>query len=177
MASPTTTVLFSLIVAISAISATARPCKTIFFITSTYLPTNPQFQNPNPNPNPNSPRLTFFITEIHQFHRTRSSFSSHHDVVSSKPYFPPSNSSIRDRTMDIMSIVGALLFGVGCGALTAGTMYLIWALFSNRCLDIDSDDSDCEVEDDVSPSKNGYVAVPTVGKEVPPSADEVDAMK
>ncbi|KAK9074842.1 hypothetical protein SSX86_003161 [Deinandra increscens subsp. villosa] len=199
MASTTAAVLLllSVIAGDFAISATARPCKTIFFITtssssSSYYPAddhtlrNPNFALQNPS---NSPRLTFFITEIHEFHRTRSLSrpiftdravdSASDDAVSSKPYY----SSIHDRSngiMDIMSIVGALLFGVGCGALTAGTMYLIWSLCSNRRLDFTSD-SDVEeyddVEDDVTPKKNGYVAIATATKEVPPSADEVDAMK
>lgn len=71
--------------------------------------------------------------------------------------------------MDIMSVVGALLFGVGCGALTASTMYLIWSLFSpNRFEFADSDDEyDEEDFDDVSPKKMGYVAVPAASaKEV-----------
>ncbi|KAK1439271.1 hypothetical protein QVD17_05087 [Tagetes erecta] len=191
MASTTTTILLlTVIIGVLAISATARPCKTIFFITSSsstsFYPTD---NHPLPNPNFQNPRFTFFITEIHQFHRTRSFSrpifndraieSSSDDVVSSKPYYPPSSSSIRDRTMDILSIVGALLFGVGCGALTAGTMYLIWSLFSNRhdfASDSDEDEYD-DSEDDVTFNKNGYVAVPTATKDVPPSADEVDAMK
>ncbi len=67
--------------------------------------------------------------------------------------------------MDIMSIVGALLFGVGCGALTAATMYLIWSLFSPRRFDFgDSDDEfDDADEDDASPKKMGYVAIPAAG--------------
>lgn len=72
-----------------------------------------------------------------------------------------------------------MLFGVGCGALTAGTMYLIWSLLSNRhdfASDSDEDEYD-DGEDDVMVNKNGYVAVPTATKDVPPSADEVDAMK
>ncbi|KAL3527358.1 hypothetical protein ACH5RR_012014 [Cinchona calisaya] len=79
-------------------------------------------------------------------------------------------SSIRDRTKDIMSVVGALLFGVGCGALTAATMFLIWSLFSPHRFDFDdSDDSDgyADVDDDVSPKKVGYIAIP----------EDVDAIK
>nr|XP_043606511.1 uncharacterized protein LOC122578591 [Erigeron canadensis] len=174
--SSSVTALFLLVVfSIFAISATARPCKTIFFITSFSSNNIPNLQNPNSN----SPhRLTFFITEIH---RTTSVPIHHHNHPSFQNDVVPS-SSIRDRTMDIMSIVGALLFGVGCGALTAATMYLIWSLISNRA---DDDDyvSDCsdDDEDDVSNKKvtydggEAYVAVPV--KEVPPTADEVDAMK
>ncbi|XP_076954981.1 uncharacterized protein LOC143629642 [Bidens hawaiensis] len=167
MASTTTTTTTTVVLLLSVILtlltvSTARPCKTIFFITSSssYSLPIPNTQNPNPN----SPRFTFFITEIH---RTNPSSD---DVVSSKPYFPPAS----DRAMDIMTIVGALLFGVGCGALTAGTIYLIRSLFSTRREEEDFA-SDCYYEDDVT--NNGYDAVPTAAKEVPPSADEVDAMK
>lgn len=58
----------------------------------------------------------------------------------------------------------ALLFGVGCGALTAATMYLIWSLFSNRydyhaSYDdyVDADDNGDGVD---SPKKMGYVKIP-----------------
>ncbi|KAE9606069.1 hypothetical protein Lal_00024537 [Lupinus albus] len=57
-------------------------------------------------------------------------------------------SSLRDRTNDIISVVVALLFGVGCGALTATTMYLAWSIFANLYEDYSSsydhflDDSD-----------------------------------
>ncbi|KAI3668928.1 hypothetical protein L6452_40145 [Arctium lappa] len=192
-----TLLLFSILIALCAISATARPCKTIFFITSSSSADDQQFL-PKPNfhllrnPN-NSPRLTFFVTEIRQFHRTRSlprpiffdrtiESSSSNDVVSSEPYYTAASSvktSIRERTMDIMSIVGALLFGVGCGALTAATMYLIWSLFAPRRFDFgaDSDEESDDEENQVRPNNKGYVAVPNAAKPVPPTADEVAAMK
>ncbi|KAI3761826.1 hypothetical protein L1987_52248 [Smallanthus sonchifolius] len=179
--------LLSIVIGVWTLSASARPCKTIFLITSSshfpadnrFLP-KPNFQllrNPN-----NSPRLTFFVTEIREFHRTRSlprpmlfdrsiitSSSSPSDVVSSEPYFSASSSvkaSIRERTMDIMSIVGAVLFGVGCGALTAVTMYLFWSLFAPRRFDFGSDSEESgDEENDVGPAAT---------KPVPPSADEVD---
>ncbi|PWA83819.1 hypothetical protein CTI12_AA163910 [Artemisia annua] len=174
----TTTVilLFTIIAALSAITTTARPCKTIFFITTTTTSFNNNPQNPNPN------HLTFFITEIHQFHR-----HSHH----SRPIFPDQfrqshvktvDSSVKDRTIDIMSIVGSLLFGVGCGAFTAAVMYSIWYFCSGRA-DEEGEDFDSDEEeffDDVEGGhvKNGeYVAVANAEKEVPPTADEVDAMK
>ncbi|KAL2321721.1 hypothetical protein Fmac_026100 [Flemingia macrophylla] len=39
-------------------------------------------------------------------------------------------SSFRDRTKDILSVAFTLLFGVGCGTLTATTMYLVWPVFA-----------------------------------------------
>ncbi|KAK7850303.1 hypothetical protein CFP56_001151 [Quercus suber] len=52
-----------------------------------------------------------------------------------KPYQPLASydfSSLRDRTKDILSVIIALLFGVGCRAFIAATMYLTWSLFSHR---------------------------------------------
>lgn len=69
--------------------------------------------------------------------------------------------SIRDRSKDIMRVVGALLFGVGCGALTAATMYLIWSLFWPHRYHDDLDDDDDDAEFDVAAAKKlGYVAIP-----------------
>lgn len=70
-----------------------------------------------------------------------------------------------------MSIVGALLFGVGCGALTAATMYMFWSFFSpNRFNDDDSDEEFQDVYGDVSPKKKmGYVAIPAAAFVSPPA--------
>ncbi|EXB86771.1 hypothetical protein L484_007795 [Morus notabilis] len=65
-------------------------------------------------------------------------------------------SSLRDRTKDILSVVVALLFGVGCGALTAATMYLAWSLFSTR----NDYSEEFEDADELSPKKMGYVKIP-----------------
>lgn len=74
-------------------------------------------------------------------------------------FYSSVTSSVRDRSKDIMRFVGALLFGVGCGALTFATMYLIWSLFwPNR---FDFEDSEDDSGDDVSPKKMGYIAIPT----------------
>lgn len=71
-------------------------------------------------------------------------------------FYSSVKSSIRDRTKDIMGVMGAMLFGAGCGALTAAMMYLIWSLFWPTTLDFE-DSSD----DHASPKKMGYVALPT----------------
>ncbi|KAI4307728.1 hypothetical protein L6164_030884 [Bauhinia variegata] len=71
-------------------------------------------------------------------------------------------SSLRDRTKDILSVVVALLFGVGCGALTAATMYLVWSMFSNR-YDYRASYGDIvdKEEDEIpSPKKMGYLKIP-----------------
>nr|XP_009593065.1 uncharacterized protein LOC104089793 [Nicotiana tomentosiformis] len=188
-----------------AVSAAARPCKTLFFITSTsyyLIPTTTTSQNPNPNfllPNPSiSPQfLTFSFSSISfrdgssKFGLNRPSiffrrsdpilirgpdpiFYDRDDAVEQVEelesrastsmmipveFYSSVTSSVRDRSKDIMRVVGALLFGVGCGALTAATMYMIWSLFwPNR---FDFEDSEDDSDDDVSPKKMGYVAIST----------------
>ncbi|KAF7816282.1 uncharacterized protein G2W53_030251 [Senna tora] len=71
-------------------------------------------------------------------------------------------SSLRDRTKDILSVVVALLFGVGCGALTAATMYMVWSLFTNHCDYHDSYDDDYADDEIESPKKMGYVKISAV---------------
>lgn len=69
---------------------------------------------------------------------------------------------ISERTRDILSAVGAMLFGVGCGSLTAATMYLVWSLTSRFGSEEESDDEGFNGEDDdnSTPKKVGYVAIP-----------------
>ncbi|CAN8302315.1 unnamed protein product [Cochlearia groenlandica] len=63
---------------------------------------------------------------------------------SSFPFISDNIDSFRDRTRDIHRVVVALLFGVGCGALTAATMYLAWALVVNRhSYDLEEEEEDC----------------------------------
>ncbi|PIA41008.1 hypothetical protein AQUCO_02300052v1 [Aquilegia coerulea] len=79
------------------------------------------------------------------------------------PSFGGVTSSLRDRTKDILSVVVALLFGVGCGALTSATMYLAWTLITNRYQAHRDyqDDSDFSSDDeDVNPKKMGYCKIP-----------------
>lgn len=78
----------------------------------------------------------------------------------SKPV-PFGFSSLRERAKDILAVVIGLLFGVGCGALTAATMYLAWSLISYRH-EICGSDAYSEEEEDVAeyPKKEGYVKIP-----------------
>ncbi|KAG6438446.1 hypothetical protein SASPL_103389 [Salvia splendens] len=89
-------------------------------------------------------------------------------------FYSTVSSSIRDRTKDILSVVGALLFGVGCGALTGALMYFLWALFFPSRFDFD-DLSDDEEEEDVAAAKKklGYVAIPAIAENHAPPAKEV----
>ncbi|KAG6510482.1 uncharacterized protein LOC121977569 [Zingiber officinale] len=72
-------------------------------------------------------------------------------------------SSLQERAKDILVVVIGLLFGVGCGALTAATMYLAWSLISHGheicCSDAYSEE---EEEEDVAeyPNQEGYVKIP-----------------
>ncbi|XVF20448.1 hypothetical protein REPUB_Repub12eG0001200 [Reevesia pubescens] len=133
-------------VGLLAISATARPCKTLLVSSYSF-----SFQNPN-DPSASSGFVTVF-TEIRQLNPN--------PIPNPKPSYV--FSSLRERSRDILSVVVALLFGVGCGALTAATLYLVWTLFSARfdyhraCLE-DDDESD----EEFSPKKMGYVNIPAV---------------
>lgn len=193
--------LFSLLAATSS----ARPCKTIFYFsattttttTTTYYPFHSHPANPNPQIRRFNPRYVTFIftsTAPKPFsgHRPALNFksdpssdaNSHSSPAMTSSAFSPLkfyssvSSSIRDRTADIMSVVGALLFGVGCGALTGAVMYFLYALFSPGRFDFD-DASDDEEEDDVAAIKRklGYVSIPAGTtddlKEAAPPAKEV----
>ncbi|CAL9086979.1 unnamed protein product [Musa textilis] len=69
-------------------------------------------------------------------------------------------SSPHERAKDILVVVVGLLFGVGCGALTAASMYLVWSLVANRneVYGSDGEEGDYAVE---SPKKAGYVKIPS----------------
>lgn len=68
----------------------------------------------------------------------------------------------------------ALLFGVGCGALTAATMYMVWSLFTSNRYDSYDDYYVGDDEQVDSPKKMGYVKIPAVeSAPAPPQAKEV----
>ncbi|XP_010551600.1 PREDICTED: uncharacterized protein LOC104822158 [Tarenaya hassleriana] len=165
--------------AISA--AAARPCKT-FLISSYSLSITPE--NPNPNsdgePDFSSPRFVtvFTVRRFSPYHRRPFFAHRRHDgggflpsafVRSSSesrpefsiPFISENINSFRDRTRDILSVVVALLFGVGCGALTAATMYLVWALVANRhSYNFEGEDYETDGYDDSTHKKMGYVKIP-----------------
>ncbi|KAL3647558.1 hypothetical protein CASFOL_008526 [Castilleja foliolosa] len=182
-----TSILPILLVSLLAATASARPCKTLFFVsgTTTYYPYNSLPHNPNPNPilvnrNPRFFTLIFTSTTtspISDLRRPSIHFDSDPAVAADSESFPRMMSSdfplkfystvsrsIRERTKDIMSVVGALLFGVGCGALTAAVMYFLWALYSPSRFDFcDSSDEDGDDDDEIASTKRklGYLAIPT----------------
>ncbi|KAG7949355.1 hypothetical protein I3843_13G057900, partial [Carya illinoinensis] len=178
------------ILSLSIISTNARPCKTLFISSYSFsFKQNPSFSG-----------VITVVTEIGRFSPRPTldrAFPSEifvfpvNDEVQDRPIerddmpfglgykkslSSSSNydySSLRDRTKDILSVVVALLFGVGCGALTATTMYLAWSLFSNCFYDFRygspySDDDEDDHDDDVNTKKLGYVKIP--------AADSVPAL-
>ncbi|KAE8676523.1 NC domain-containing protein-related [Hibiscus syriacus] len=142
-----------LVVGFLSFSATARPCKT-FFVSSYSF----SFENPNdPFSSSASNGFITVVTEISQL-----------SLKTSDPKPSGVFTSLRERSRDILSVVVSLLFGVGCGALTGATLYLVWSLFSARSdyhqAFLEEDESDGEL----SPKKIGYVNIPTVNfKETP----------
>ncbi|GJN30044.1 hypothetical protein PR202_gb18318 [Eleusine coracana subsp. coracana] len=73
-------------------------------------------------------------------------------------------SSAEERAKDILVVVSGLLFGFGCGALTAASMYLVWSLLASTCAssydDVYSDDEDDHLLSEAeSPKKAGYVII------------------
>ncbi|KAK7276161.1 hypothetical protein RIF29_17295 [Crotalaria pallida] len=166
-----------------SLSATARPCRT--FLISSYSFSLPSDQD---NPSSSSSSATFAtFTEIRSFvplhiSPVKPSFSDRifvdlpvdnnnaveidHHRRAPFGFSPNDISSLRDRTKDILSVVVALLFGVGCGALTAATMYLAWSMFANRFEEHGSpydyflDDNNNDDDEKMSAKKIGYEKIP-----------------
>ncbi|KAL6959758.1 hypothetical protein U1Q18_039913 [Sarracenia purpurea var. burkii] len=177
----------STLLGLLAIAANARPgrhfhpCKTlVFFSTSSYpLDQNPNFSPQNPSSVFSARRsVTFFFTEVRQVDPKPTFLPSYPNIFVDRAtvdehkrplpfgFYSTVGASFRDRTKDILSVVGSLLFGVGCGALTAATLYLIWSLFVPNRFDFrDSDDEfgydDNDEDDAATPKKMGYVTIPT----------------
>ncbi|CAN6569937.1 unnamed protein product [Malus baccata var. baccata] len=161
-----------------AISATAsRPCKTLFVSSYSFS----LRRLPSPSSSSGFVTIVTEISQIRPVHLHPARFDDgfvphpHQDAASEKltqtaPLFPVIGtdsgsssydlSSLRDRTKDILSVVVSLLFGVGCGALTAAILFLAWSVFISRH-DGGSSSSDDDFED-FSPKKMGYVKIPEV---------------
>ncbi|PQQ21905.1 uncharacterized protein Pyn_38323 [Prunus yedoensis var. nudiflora] len=160
-----------LTLSIFAISAIAtRPCKTLFI--SSY-----SFSLRRPSSSSSSGFVTV-VTEIsrlrpvryddlviqpHEEDDKRTQAASVFPLIGTTSASSSSYdlNSLRDRSRDILSIVVSLLFGVGCGALTAATMYLAWSVFFSR-YDNGSASSFDDDFYDASPKKIGYVKIPEV---------------
>ena len=151
------------VAAASLFAADARPCRT-------FLVAFPADPNPNPSggraaahhhyrgvPHVATVVTVFRVRRLgpHQIRRTEAlpaAAASQSEVAS----------SMQDRAKDILVVVSGLLFGFGCGALTAATMYLVWSLIASTCAsgydDVYSDDED-QLSDSESPKKAGYVII------------------
>lgn len=179
-----------LLLLLSAATAAARPCKTIFYFSATrYYPLRNQGFPNSLLQNPRYLTLVFTTTTSPASQLTENLSSLSFDSVNPLDFESDSDSessstitsstllikfhssvsnSIRERTRDIMSVVGALLFGVACGALTAATMYFLGALFSPGRFEFDDISSSDDDDDDgaTTAKKFGYVALTTKPKVV-----------
>ena len=159
---------FSLLLGLLAIAADARPgrkfhpCQTLIFFSSSFpVDQNPSFSLRNPSSLSERRSITFFFTGSRDLEPEPVIFLDRAKADEEKRSLPFGfdsfvGSSFRDRTKDILTVVASLLFGVGCGALTAATLYLIWSLFAPNRFEIH--DYEDESDDDL---KN-YVAIPAV---------------
>ncbi|KAF8114921.1 hypothetical protein N665_0031s0011 [Sinapis alba] len=162
--------LLAIIVSSLSIIA-ARPCKT-FLISSYSLSITPENPNLESQSDLSSTRFVTVFTIRRLYPRRIVPFfvNRRHGFLPpaiEKPQIQedhpqlPFSENIKDRTRDILSVVVALLFGAGCGALTAATMYLVWALVVNRHgYDFEEDDYENEESDAASLKKLGYVKIP-----------------
>ncbi|CAN6290945.1 unnamed protein product [Urochloa humidicola] len=157
MAAAKLLLLLAAVAAVSLIAADARPCGHA----QTLLISFSSVSRPNPDPTNPAPLTTTVVTVLrvrrlgpHQIRRADALPAASHPEVAS--------SSVHDRAKDILVVVSGLLFGFGCGALTAATMYLVWSLIASTCAsgydDVYSDDED-QLSDSESPKKAGYVII------------------
>ncbi|KAF8780354.1 hypothetical protein HU200_001463 [Digitaria exilis] len=151
--------LVAAVLAVSLIAAAdARPCGHA----QTLLISFSSVSRPNPDPTNPAPLTTTVVTVLrvrrlgpHQIRRAEAlpaAAASQYEAAS----------SVQDRAKDILVVVSGLLFGFGCGALTAASMYLVWSLLASTCAsgydDVYSDDED-QLSDSESPKKAGYVII------------------
>jgi uncharacterized membrane protein YedE/YeeE len=152
-----------LLLAVAALSliaaADARPCGHAQTLLVSF-----SVSRPNPDPTNPTPVTTTFVTVL----RVRR-LGPHQHLQIRRPEALPANqreaaSSAQDRAKDILVVVSGLLFGFGCGALTAASMYLVWSLLASTCAssydDVYSDEEEEQLLADAeSPKKVGYVII------------------
>nr|AAN61478.1 Unknown protein [Oryza sativa Japonica Group] len=139
-------------------AAAGRPCGHA----QTLLISFSSVSRPNPDPNNPTPLTTTVVTVL----RVRR-LGPHHPLQIPRPDPLPAASdaasSVQERAKDILVVVSGLLFGFGCGALTAATMYLVWSLLASTCApsydEVYGEDDDDELSDSESPKKAGYVII------------------
>ncbi|KAL5231576.1 hypothetical protein ABZP36_030352 [Zizania latifolia] len=179
----------SLYLLVAAPAASARPCHTFFISFSA---------NSNPNgdaevPDHRAALTTATVITVFRVRRLGPHIAHGHGRGHAHPnlhhlHSIPANIQIRrpelpelprpaadaaavlqERAKDILVVVVGILFGVGCGALTAASMYLVWSVLAGAAASFRYDeiygDEDEEASDSESPKKVGYVIIP--GVEVP----------
>ncbi|KAK9185246.1 hypothetical protein WN943_025601 [Citrus x changshan-huyou] len=123
---------------------------TIFMVFS-------QFQPPEGHAKPSSFPLTRSIAipvTLTLIPRTSLDSTSTSSTNQNAAFFPSSTTTPLYATGPV-----TLLFDVGCGSLTAVTMYLVWSLFANHHDSRNSYEEFNDV-DDLSPKKMGYEKIP-----------------
>ncbi|KAK3148615.1 hypothetical protein QOZ80_3BG0297200 [Eleusine coracana subsp. coracana] len=157
-----------IILAVAALSliADARPCGGH---AQTLLVSFSSVSGPNPDPTNPTPLTTTVVTVLrvrrlgpHQHLQIRRPEAL--PTVSASANAGEAASSAEERAKDILVVVSGLLFGFGCGALTAASMYLVWSLLASTCAssydDVYSDDEDDHLLSEAeSPKKAGYVII------------------
>uniref|UniRef100_A0A0D9VNH3 Uncharacterized protein n=1 Tax=Leersia perrieri TaxID=77586 RepID=A0A0D9VNH3_9ORYZ len=165
MAAAARLLLLAIVAAISLLAtvspaAAGRPCGHA----QTLLISFSSVSRPNPDPTNPTPLTTTVVTVL----RVRR-LGPHQPLQIRRPDPLPaaasdaSSSSVQERAKDILVVVSGLLFGFGCGALTAATMYLVWSLLASTCApsyeEVYGEDEDDELSDSESPKKAGYVII------------------
>ncbi|XP_062217077.1 uncharacterized protein LOC133917114 [Phragmites australis] len=153
--------LLLLVAAVSLIApgADARPCGH----GQTLLISFSSVSRPNPDPTNPAQRTATVVTVLrvrrlgpHQMRRP--------EVLPAVASASESEaaSSVQERAKDILVVVSGLIFGFGCGALTAASMYLVWSLLASTCASSYDDvyiDEEDQLSDSESPKKAGYVII------------------
>lgn len=170
--------LLLLVATILALSAPAsarpgrpfHPCNTLLISYSFTSFSSSETSESSSDGSLTSRQPSTFITVyriISPFHVSRQlPQPSHLDrPIPSQHAVTPLASSLQDRARDILAVAAGLLFGVGCGALTAATLYFLFAVATNRHVILGGSHYEDEEEEDEydeipSPKKGGYVAVP-----------------
>ncbi|KAL5223452.1 hypothetical protein ABZP36_010091 [Zizania latifolia] len=105
--------------------------------------------------------------DLHHFHSIPANIQIHRPELPRLPH-PAAGAAgvLQERAKDILMVVVGILFGVGCGALTAASMYLVWSMLAGTAASSHYDeiygDEDDEASDSKSPKKVGYVIIPGV---------------
>ncbi|KAK4791604.1 hypothetical protein SAY86_032017 [Trapa natans] len=171
-----------------SVSVAGRPCKTLFVASYRFSIRRLPTVDPKPNPTGDVVFLNLPTSDPSFYSSSSSGFvtiftaafpavqvnpqaalSREVDVRSSESQQPEEQrkdeifgsfdyASLRERSLDIVNVVLSLLFGVGCGALTAATMYMAWYVITNGGGSY-LQESDDEYDSDESPKKMGYIKI------------------